>query len=192
MVITILAEARSGSTNLAHWFSQKENFTVFYEPLNPGMAQLNEYKGDTSPKTWKYDTKHLLIKELYGVEKTQLEELISITDKIILLYRENTELQEESFKMAVHTGNWDRKWSYHPKVTNRLSKMNIDWFRERKTNFKSEYLDNNSYFKISYEELYYNDGFQRIVDYIDLPEVQNIDFPYGEKYRVDTTIDKLI
>jgi hypothetical protein len=192
MIISVIAEARSGSTNLAHWFSQKENFTVFYEPLNIGMIEYNEYKGDTSPKTWKYNTKHLLVKELYGVDETQLEELISISNKIILLYRENTELQEESFKMALYTGNWAESWAYQPKVIQRLSDLNIDWFTERKSNFKSEYLDNNSYFKISYEELYYNNGFQRIVDYIDLPEVQNIDFPYGTKYRMDGVIDKLI
>jgi hypothetical protein len=94
--------------------------------------------------------------------------------------------------MALYTGNWAESWAYQPKVIQRLSDLNIDWFTERKSNFKSEYLDNNSYFKISYEELYYNNGFQRIVDYIDLPEVQNIDFPYGTKYRMDGVIDKLI
>jgi hypothetical protein len=192
MIITILAEPRSGSTNLANWFLQKEDFTVFYEPLNIGMKQYNQYKGETFPKTWKYDTKHLLAKELYGVDTIKLKELISISDKLILLYRENTELQEESFKMAVYTGNWGRNWSYNPKVINRLSKMNINWFTNLKSNFKSEYLNNDSYFKISYEELYYNNGFQRIVDYIGLPEVQNIGFPYGTKYRVDVKVDKLI
>ena len=192
MIITILAEPRSGSTNLANWFLHKEEFSVFYEPLNIGMKQYNQYRGETFPKTWKYDTKHLLVKEIYGAEETKLEELLSISDKVILLYRENTELQEESFKMAVYTGNWDKSWAYHPKVIERLSDMNTNWFTNLKSNFKSEYLNNDSYFKISYEELYYNNGFQRIVDYIDLPEVQNIHFPYGTKYRVHTTIDKII
>jgi hypothetical protein len=192
MIITILAEARTGSTNLAKWFSQKENFTVFYEPLNHVMKQYGQYKGESSPKLWKYDTKHLLIKEICGVDKFKLEEIISISDRLIILYRENTKLQEESLKMAVHTNNWDGNWSYHPKVIQRLSNMNIDWFKEVKSNFKSEYIDNDSYFRISYEELYYNNGFQRIVDYIDLPEVQNINFPYGTKYRIDGVIDKLI
>ena len=137
MVITVLAEPRTGSTNLANWFFQKENFTVFYEPLNDVMRQYGQYKGESSPKLWKYDTKHLLIKEIYGVDKSQLEEIISISDRLIILYRENTKLQEESLKMAVHTNNWDRNWSYHTKIINRLSKIDIDWFRERKSNFKS-------------------------------------------------------
>ena len=192
MIITILSEARTGSTNLANWFAIKNNFTVFFEPLNIGMSKYNHYKGHTPPSQWLYKTKHLVIKELYGEYKLQLEELISMSDKLIVLYRENIELQIESFKMAAYSGNWDKNWVYHPNTINRLSKMNIDRFLNLKSEFKSKYIDNDSYFKISYEELYYNNGFQRIVDYIDLPEVQNIDFPYGTKYRIDGVIDKLI
>jgi hypothetical protein len=192
MIITILAEPRSGSTNLANWFLQKEDFTVFYEPLNIGMKQYNQYKGDSSPKLWKYDTKHLLIKEIIGVDTFQLEEIISISDRLIILYRENTKLQEESFQMAVYTGNWDRNWSYSPNKIEAISNVDLEWFSNLKSNFKSEYVDDDSYFRISYEELYYKNGFQRIVDYIDLPEVQNINFPYGTKYRIENRIDKLI
>ena len=35
MVITILAEPRSGSTNLTNWFYHNKNFTTLFEPLNP-------------------------------------------------------------------------------------------------------------------------------------------------------------
>jgi hypothetical protein len=188
MIITILAEPRTGSNNLTNWFSKMDTFTAFYEPLNTGMKPYNEYKGDTSPSTWKYDTKHLLVKEIYGVNEIRLKELISISDKFILLYRENTELQEESLKIAEYTGNWTQRWLYNAKMIENLSDFNIDWFTNLKLNFKSEYLDNDSYFKISYEELYYNNGLQRIVDYIDLPEVQNIGFPHGKKYRIDKLI----
>ena len=34
MVITILAEPRSGSTNLADWFKSNKDFTILQEPLN--------------------------------------------------------------------------------------------------------------------------------------------------------------
>jgi hypothetical protein len=40
--------------------------------------------------------------------------------------------------------------------------------------------------------LYFNNGFQKLVDYINLEEVQNINFPFGEKYRVDFDKSKLI
>lgn len=33
MVITIIAEPRTGSTNLGKWFLAKKEFTVLFEPL---------------------------------------------------------------------------------------------------------------------------------------------------------------
>lgn len=192
MIITIIAEPRSGSTNLTNWFGLKKEFTVFFEPLNVGMKLYNQYKGDISPKDWVYNTKYLLVKEIYKADSPFLKELVSISHKVIILYRENTKLQEESFQMAVYTGNWDRNWSYSPNKIKDISNVDLEWFSNLKSNFKSEYVDNDSYFRISYEELYYKNGFQRIVDYIDLPEVKNIKFPYGTKYRVENTIDKLI
>jgi len=192
MIITIIAEPRSGSTNLTNWFGLKKEFTVFFEPLNTGMKLYNQYKGDISPKDWVYNTKYLLVKEIYQADSPFLKELVSISHKVIILYRENTKLQEESFQMAVYTGNWDRNWSYSPNKIEAISNVDLEWFSNLKSNFKSEYVDDDSYFRISYEELYYKNGFQRIVDYIDLPEVKNINFPYGTKYRIENRIDKLI
>lgn len=47
-------------------------------------------------------------------------------------------------------------------------------------------------FKISYEELYYNNGFQKIVDYINLDCVKHKNFPHGQKYRIDVNKKKSI
>jgi hypothetical protein len=70
MIITILAEYRSGSTNLAKWFEQNPDFTVLIEPLNPhGIGNRRQIKkitkSDKNPKLWNYATKHLLVKEIY-------------------------------------------------------------------------------------------------------------------------------
>jgi hypothetical protein len=51
--------------------------------------------------------------------------------------------------------------------------------------FEIEYRLNNDMFKISYEELYYKNGFEKIVNYLNIDSVKNIDFPYGQKYRLD-------
>jgi phage anti-repressor protein len=56
-----------------------------------------------------------------------------------------------------------------------------------KSEFKENYVNKN-YFTISYEELYYNDGFQKILDYLNIECLKNENFPVGEKYRVH--IDK--
>ena len=190
MIVTILSEPRSGSTNLAKWFWKDKNFTVLFEPFNYDMRNTIYYKFGESPKLWKYDTKHLLVKEIYDKFHPQTNELIEISDKIIVLYREDTTTQLESWENAYLTGNWDKAWLYTK--PNNLPTDIIAGFYDIKTNLKENLIDSGKYFTISYEELYYKDGFQRIVDYIDLPEVENIDFPTGRKYRIDTTINKLI
>ena len=190
MIITILAEPRSGSTNLAKWFSLNKNFTVLFEPFNPDMKTNKWYKFGESPTLWKYDTKHFLIKEIYNKTNTQLGELMGISDKIIVLYREDIKTQTESWINAHITKNWDNTWAYKGKIN--ASEDVVESFYDIKRSLKADFIDSNKYFTISYEELYYNNGFQRIVDYIDLPEIQNIDFPYGKKYRVDGTVNKLI
>jgi hypothetical protein len=190
MVITILAEPRSGSTNLAKWFSMHKDFTVLFEPFNSDMKTNKWYKFGESPTIWKYDTKHFLIKEIYNKTNTQLDELISISDKIIILYREDIKTQTESWINAHITKNWDNGWAYKGKIN--VSEDVVESLYDIKSSLKADLIDSNRYFTISYEELYYNNGFQRIIDYIDLPEVQNINFPYGTKYRVDGTVNKLI
>ena len=55
MVITILAEPRSGSTNLTNWFYHNKNFTTLFEPLNP---MSNWFKKDITPINYLYNTEH--------------------------------------------------------------------------------------------------------------------------------------
>jgi hypothetical protein len=190
MVITVLAEPRTGSNNLAKWFLHNNNFTVLFEPFNDTSKHNVNYKFGVSPKLWEYNTKHFFIKEIYNRRYTQFDELIEISDKIIVLYREDTTTQMESWENAYITGNWDKPWLY--KKPSELPDDVLYGFYDLKQYLKEDLIDSGKYFTISYEELYYKNGFQRIVDYIDLPEVQNIDFPYGKKYRIDTTINRLI
>ena len=173
MIITILAEPRSGSTNLANWFYFNKNFTTLFIPSD---SQSKWYKSE-SPKDYKYNTQHLSIKEDYYQHKN-FDELISISDKIILLYRENTEEQIESWTNAKLKNNWHNEW-----VSNNIKNgIETNFFLELKKSFKEIYL-NKDYFKISYEELYYNDGINRIKEYIKVDGFGN--FPIGKKYRVD-------
>ena len=178
MVITILAEPRSGSTNLTNWFYFNKNFTTLFIPSDP---KSKWYKTE-SPINYKYNTEHLLVKEDYYDEKN-FNELFSISDKIILLYRENTKEQIESWTNAKLTNNWHNHWV----LKNIKNNNEIEFFTKLKNSFKKEYLDKN-YFKISYEELYYNNGFQKIVNYLQLECIKNENFPIGEKYRVN--VDK--
>lgn len=180
MVITILAEPRSGSTNLTNWFYFNKNFTTLFEPLNPISKWFQNGK---EPKDYKYKTKHLCLKEVYYPHK-EWDSLLSISDKVIVLYRENGQEQLESFLSALTTNNWDKSYVYKIENNNFINEKK-EYFKTLKSEFKQKYVDTSEYFKISYEELYYNDGFQKIVDYLNLECVTNENFPYGQKYRIN-------
>jgi len=182
MIITIISEPRSGSTNLCNWFSLNKDFTVLLEPYN---SKSDQYKNNLLPKEWKYYTKHFIIKEIYTKE-IDFTKLLEISDKVIVLYRNNDEEQLSSWKNAVITNNWDKKWVYNGKTDNKKTIV-TDYFFEIKEGIKKDFIDKD-YFSISYEELYYNNGFQKVIDYLNIVGVENIGFPYGQKYRVN--IDK--
>jgi len=185
MVITILAEPRSGSTNLANWFYFQKNFTLLFEPITSPKWQW--YKHGVSPKLWEYKTPHLLVKEIFKPGE-DFSELIEISDKVIILYRENTIEQTESWLNANKTNNWDKAWVFKKDL---IKDEDAWYFNELKKGIKENYLDKN-YFNISYEELYYNNGFQKVLDYLNMDELENKNFPYGEKYRINNTTNKLI
>jgi hypothetical protein len=182
MIITLLCEPRSGSTNLANWFYFNKKFTTLFEPLDPKSKWFQNNIND-----FKYNTDNLCIKETY-YPHSNWEELIHISNKIILLYREDYQLQLESFLNSISTNNWDGEYIFNVKENSIVSEK-TEYFKILKNEFKKKYLDK-EFFKISYEELYYNNGFQKIVDYIDLDYVKNEKFPYGKKYRIIPTLLK--
>jgi hypothetical protein len=180
MVITILAEPRSGSTNLAYWFSMFNSFTIFQEPLN---KQGISYQKNKPIHNWQFKTEHLLIKEIYNPD-IDLKEILQYSDKVILLYRENYSEQIESWLVASVTNSWISNW-VQDRVYIDNFETRVNYFKKLKEGFKEDFINTNTYFKISYEELYYNNGFQKILNYLDIEELENKNFPYGQKYRVN-------
>lgn len=191
MIISVIAEPRSGSTNLAIWFSHMQNFTVLFEPTNPTIYGNDKFI-NVLPDKWEYNTEHLFVKEIYTKNNIIQKKLLKISDKVIILYREDKKSQFESWKHAVLTNKWDEQWIYKQTIPTIQAKNMHNSFLELMDDMRTEYIDDNSYFKISYEELYYNNGIERILKYIELPKIENIGFPYGKKYRVDAKIDKFI
>jgi hypothetical protein len=183
MVITIIAEPRSGSTNLANWFIYNKNFTILYEPIT--SVDKIWYKNGLSAKLWIYETPHILIKETYDTT-SDFSELIEISDKVIILYREDTIEQTQSWLNSVKTNNWDKPWVFNE---NLIKNESESYFNQIKKGIKENYLDKD-YFNISYEELYYNNGFQKVLDYLNMDELENKNFPYGQKYRINANKTK--
>jgi hypothetical protein len=185
MIITILAEPRSGSTNLANWFVNKKEFTILYEPIT--SPEWKWYQNGISPKLWKYNTPHLIVKEIYH-PNIDFSELIEISDRIIILYRENENEQSQSWLNATKTKNWDKQWVFNKEL---IKNTDASFFDKIKYGIKKDYLEKD-YFKISYEELYYNNGFQKILDYLDIAGLVNKNFPYGQKYRIEINKPKTL
>ena len=186
MIVLIIAEPRSGSTNLGNWFFHNKSFTTLFEPLDPVS---NWYQNDLNPKEYQYKTKHLCIKEVYYPQK-DFTDLINISDKIIVLYRENHTEQTESFLNSVITNNWDKQYVYKP-VNNKLMIEKSEYFKLLKNEFKEKFI-NNKYFSISYENLYYENGIQKLIEYLNMDEINNSKWPVGEKYRVYASDTKKI
>ncbi len=147
MVVIILAEPRSGSTNLTNWFYFNKNFTTLFEPSNP---ESKWFQNNIEPKDYRYNTKHLCIKETY-YPNINWNFLLDISDKIIVLYRENTQEQLESFLNSVVTNNWSKSYVYK-NIDDTFTKEKTKFFNQLKSEFKQKYVDNSKYFKISYEE----------------------------------------
>jgi hypothetical protein len=185
MIITILAEPRSGSTNLTSWFSLNKKFTTLLEPIT--CSECKWYKHGVSPKLWEYETPHLLIKEIYRPE-TDFSELIEISDKLIILHRENVIKQNESWLTARKTNTWGKSWVFKEEL---IKNEDPTYFNEIKMGIRDNYL-NNGYFNISYEDLYYGNGFGKLLNYLDMEDLEDKNFPLGREYRIDTDINKLI
>jgi hypothetical protein len=194
MVITILAEPRSGSTNLTNWFYHNKQFTTLFNPDVPPESRspltVKWYQNNVPPKDYIYKTPHLCIKEDFYQNK-DYSEFIEISDKVICLYRENETEQIESWINAKRTNNWSDKWRFS-KNNFKTDINEVIFFKQLKQSFVERYLSDSNFFKISYEELYYNNGFQKIVDYVDLECVKNEKFPIGKKYRINAVINKII
>lgn len=182
MIITIIAEPRSGSTNLANWFFTDKDFTILFEPItNPNTKW---FKKGVSPSEWIYETKHLLVKECYD-NYNDFKKLIEISDKVIFLYRENEKEQIESYYNAKKTKNWHTTWAYKKNLE--INEDDISYFKSLKNNFKKLFLDQGKYFHTTYEKLYYQDGILSVMDYIGNNKLIKERFPFGDKYRIDVT-----
>jgi len=184
MFITLLTEPRAGSTNFANWFFGLD-FIVLYTPSDP-LSKW--YQNGVLPKEYIYKTKNILVKEDFYPEKN-FDELIKISDKVILLYRENEVEQIESWVEAKRTGNFDQPYRYKNIINDKYI-SNSNYFKLLKSEFYDRYLKTDEFFKISYEELYYNNGIDRVINYLGLEKYNK--FPIGSRYRIFTEINTFI
>ena len=127
--------------------------------------------------TWKYLTKHLVIKEICEPNKNY-ETILQHSDKVIILFRENYIEQKESWLMSINTKKWGGEYFLDESL---LLDGNDNYLIEIKKEIEKYKNSNN--FVISYEELYFNNGIKKLINYIGIEELNENKFPYGQKYR---------
>ena len=184
MTITILAEPRSGSSNLLNWFGCHLDYTIAFEPIRSPTffkeksSKKLTYDNLNDISSYKYDTPHLVIKEITNITEYH-NKILDKSDKVIVLYREDYNKQLESFKSAYNTQNWFNKYVYDEQNILIHEQTVLTKSKEQTKLFKLKY------FSISYEDLYYRGKIKELVDYIGDSDLNSIPFPYGKKYRLD-------
>jgi NhaP-type Na+/H+ and K+/H+ antiporter len=188
MVITILCEPRSGSTNLLNWFGSHDNYTHVFEPLtNPGYSKIKSdknliFNNIKDIKSWQYNTENIVVKEI-AHSNIDYKHFLKNSDKVIVLFRENYEEQTKSFLMSSTTQNFFNPYSYDETMI----KDKTSIYLEVTKNEIKKYFDSN-YFLISYEDLYYNGKIKQLIDYIGTNDLNYKSFPFGTKYRKEKTL----
>jgi hypothetical protein len=176
MIILLIAEIRSGSTNLAKWLKESlPDFQLLNEPYNP---KSSHFIGDSKIDV----TKNYIISEKFFNNQFLLNDLIAISDFVICLYREDVVSQTQSYIVADVTNNW------YDEYTDEVISKNIDLeFSDKKNSFIKLKEDFQSFISDSelkaftYEELYYGGKITELKNYLNIQS--NISFPYGKKYR---------
>lgn len=182
MIITILSEPRAGSTNLLFWMGQHNECTVLLEPTTN-----SEYKKYSDKEVviydindfskWKYFTKHLVVKEICDPNKNY-KSILQHSDKVIILFRENYIEQRQSWLMSINTKKWGGKYFFDESL---LLDKDYNYLTEIKSEIQKYKTSHN--FVISYEELYFRDGINKLINYIGIEKLNKDTFPFGEKYR---------
>lgn len=191
MLITIIAEPRSGSTNLHYWFKKSGiNFISVFEPYN---KISEDFKTDKRfDLSWMKSSKNYIINEKFYPECGDLNQLINVSDKVLCLYRENSVEQIESFVVANVTNNWLGEYNGNDKIIKNIDRLYSDkqeYFLKLKKDFK-DFIDLHNLKSFSYEDLYYRGKIKELKEYLELDIT--IPFPYGKKYRIDSKTTRLI
>lgn len=181
LLYTIIAQYRTGGQNLMYWIHQslKNEFTVVHEPFNPNF---NLYTNDTTLQDFDWlEDKNYFIKELWYPE-LNYEKILQKSNKTLCIYRENTHEQTISQMFAIKNNKFFH--SYTQKDVDKIFTQEeyIKYKQEIEINKKSliEFSQKNNLPIISYENLYYENGINKLKEFFNFEST--VPFPFGSKY----------
>jgi hypothetical protein len=185
MIYTIIAEGRCGGQALLGWLnaSLKNEYIIVNEPFRKGN---NIYTTDTTKTdfNWLKENKNYIIKELNDDNSSEtFKPLLDLSNKIICIYRENWKEQLYSQLYGQRTKRWHTKYTIEQRdklvSENDVIEYYNNFYKEKKKKFQY-FIKENNLESISYEELYYNNGIEKIKKHFNIES--NIEFPYGQRY----------
>jgi hypothetical protein len=145
MRILIYALPRTGSNNLTHYIANSLHYREIIEPYNEERFWDKDL---TESDIWKKD--NVVVKMMFGQGGYWHKDLKDKFDKIVVLYRENTKEQAESYAHATKSTDWHARYTYNP--ANISEEEYLEAYksfddRMRKINRLNE-------FTVKYEDLY--------------------------------------
>jgi hypothetical protein len=138
------------------------------------------------------DKKYIISDKLLPERMDSLKKLLNMSDHVIGLVREDSEKQIESFVHGAVTGTFFDPYTMREDILKKIDTVHKNvknTIIQVKKNFR-EFVEENQIKTFTYEELYYGGNIAELKEYLNL----NISapFPYGEKYRTDSKIERLI
>jgi hypothetical protein len=148
MRILIYALPRTGSTNLAYYLGESLNYLVAVEPFHESrfwQQTLTEYDI--------LERDNVVVKTMWGQGGYWYKDLVDKFDKVIILWRENTLQQAESFAYAALDNSqkyWHDPYIFTSKeVPEEDINNHLIWFQDR---YKE--VEDIHDFKTTYEKIY--------------------------------------
>jgi hypothetical protein len=186
MVLTVIAEGRSGGQTLTEWFrlSLKNKFIIAHEPYNPDN---NDFTKDVNYKdtSWIDPNKSYFIKELWR-NNVDFSTLLDISDVVMCLYRENWYEQSRSYLFAEKTNLWHHRYNGDMVKKIITEEEIISYYGTSLKNNKEEFknwIDLKKIPSISYENLYFSNGINFVKNTFKLNS--EVEFPIGSKYYTE-------
>jgi hypothetical protein len=182
MIYTVISEARTGGSHLVESIKKYTNFDLAPEPWSSAPNSFTKTK-DYTDVTWIKNHENIIIKEIFDPE-IDFKNLIRISDKIICLYKENWYSQAISILYARKFKDWQcsyKKTDVDDTISDdEIYKLYYNGnLRYNKWEFQ-QFIKKNKFESISYEELYYNNGMEKIKKIFDFGD--EFEFPIYERH----------
>lgn len=186
MILTVIAEPRSGGQNLFKWLtlSLGGGFHCVHEPFN---EYYDDYTTDITMQdfSWVDPEKNYFIKEIFRVNMDN-NKLISLSDKVIALYRENIIEQSKSLFYAEKTRKYNIRYTqkdFDSIFNNEEYLVYKKTLENSKPEFK-KFIKNNNLDFVTYEDLYYGEGIKKVIDIFGIDS--KIPFPVEPRYFMES------